>query len=62
MKSFRPVSELAQPAQRRKQNKRAMSLLTVGGKIICKSSLQWSAVTVTPSGIGKSVTVTDCHS
>ena len=26
------------------------------------SRLQWSAVTVTPSGIGKSVTVTDCHS
>ena len=24
--------------------------------------LQWSAVRVTPSGIGKSVTVTDCHS
>ena len=24
--------------------------------------VQWSAVTVTPSGIGKSVTVTDCHS
>ena len=23
--------------------------------------LQWSAVRVTPSGIGKSVTVTDCH-
>ena len=23
--------------------------------------IQWSAVTVTPSGIGKSVTVTDCH-
>ena len=25
-------------------------------------SIQWSAVTVTPSGIGKIVTVTDCHS
>ena len=24
--------------------------------------LQWSAVTVTPSGIGKSITVTNCHS
>ena len=24
--------------------------------------LQWSAVTVTPSGIGKIVTITDCHS
>ena len=24
--------------------------------------LQWSAVTVTPPGIGKSVTITDCHS
>ena len=24
--------------------------------------LQWSAVRVTPLGIGKSVTVTDCHS
>ena len=26
------------------------------------STIQWSAVRVTPSGIGKSVTVTDCHS
>ena len=29
---------------------------------IMESDIQWSAVTVTPSGIGKSVTVTDCHS
>ena len=27
-----------------------------------KDKVQWSAVTVTPSGIGKSVTITDCHS
>ena len=27
-----------------------------------KIQIQWSAVTVTPLGIGKSVTVTDCHS
>ena len=27
-----------------------------------KALIQWSAVRVTPSGIGKSVTVTDCHS
>ena len=26
------------------------------------NKLQWSAVTVTPSGIGKGITVTDCHS
>ena len=27
-----------------------------------KAVLQWSAVTVTHLGIGKSVTITDCHS
>ena len=32
------------------------------GKYRDHSGVQWSAVTVTPSGIGKSVTVTDCHS
>ena len=26
------------------------------------AQVQWSVVTVTPLGIGKSVTVTDCHS
>ena len=30
--------------------------------MVHQNQLQWSAVTVTPSGIGKSVTVTDCHS
>ena len=25
-------------------------------------SVQWSAVTVTPLGIGKSISITDCHS
>ena len=31
-------------------------------KVLFPTLLQWSAVTVTPSGICKSVTVTDCHS
>ena len=40
---------------------RKVTVLKAERVITLAEIIQWSAVTVTPPGIGKSVTVTDCH-
>ena len=39
----------------------ALTQIRVRTERVQANQIQWSAVTVTPSGISKSVTVTDCH-